>query len=101
MPQECIRSAQQYCRLGQSGALGDLVAQPGEEAVGPASRSFVAHMREAERLEQEAAELRAAAARKDAEAAVRHTRAPTVGADPRLERCVVGGAAPVSCLWSS
>ena len=69
MPQECIHSAQQYCCLGQSHALGDLVAQPGEEAVGPASRSFVARMRKAERLEQEAAELRAAAARKDAEAA--------------------------------
>ncbi len=69
MPQEHIRGAQQYCRLGQSGALGDLIAQPGEEAVGPASRSFVARMREAEQLEQEAAELRAATARKDAEAA--------------------------------
>ena len=69
MPQECICGAQQYCHLGQSGALGNLVAQPGEEAVGPASHSFVAHMREAELLECEAAELRTAAARKDAEAA--------------------------------
>ncbi len=69
MPQERIRGDQQYCRLGQSGALGDLVAQPREEEVGPASRSFVARMREAERLEQEAAELCTAAARKDAEAA--------------------------------
>ncbi len=62
MPQERIHGAQQYSRLGQSGALGDLVAQPREEAVGPASRSFVARMCEAERLEQEAAELHAAAA---------------------------------------
>ncbi len=37
--------------------------------MGPASSSFVARMREAELLEQEAAELRAAAAWKDAEAA--------------------------------
>ncbi len=69
MPQERIRGTQQYCCLGQSGALGDLVAQPGEEAVGPASHSFVARMCEAELLECEAAELRAAVARKDAEAA--------------------------------
>ncbi len=69
MPQERIRGAQQYCHLGQSGALGDLVAQPGEEAVGPASSSFMARMHEAELLEREAAELRAAAAQKDAEAA--------------------------------
>ncbi len=69
MPQERIHGAQQYCCLGQSGALGHLIAQPGEEAVGPASRSFVACMREAELLEWEAAELCAAAARKDAEAA--------------------------------
>ncbi len=69
MPQERICGAQQYCRLGQSGALGDLVAQPGEEAVGPASRSFMARMCEAELLEWEAAELHAAAAQKDAEAA--------------------------------
>ncbi len=69
MPQECIHGTQQYCRLGQSGALGDLVAQPGEEAVGPASRSFMASMHEAELLEREAAELRAAAVQKDVEAA--------------------------------
>ncbi len=69
MPQERIRGAQQYCHLGKSGVLGDLVAQPGEEAAGPASSSFVGRMREAELLEWEAAELRAAAARKDAEAA--------------------------------
>ncbi len=69
MPQEHIRSVQEYCRLGQSGALGDLVAQPGEEAVAPTSSSFVACMREAELLEREAAELRAAVARKDVEAA--------------------------------
>ncbi len=58
MPQERIHGTQQYCRLGQSGALGDLVTQPGEEAVGPASSSFVARMREAELLEREAAEVR-------------------------------------------
>ncbi len=69
MPQERIRGAQQYCRLGQSGPLGDLIAQPGEEAVGPTSSSFVARMREAELLEREATELHAAVARKDAEAA--------------------------------
>ncbi len=69
MPQERICGAQQYCRLGQSGALGDLVAQLGEEAVGPASSSFAASMRKAELLEWEAVELCAAAARKDAEAA--------------------------------
>ncbi len=69
MPQERIHGAQQYCRLGQSGVLGDLVAQPGEEAVGPTSSSFVACMREAELLEREAVELHAAAARKDAEVA--------------------------------
>ena len=69
MPQEHIHSAQRHCRLGQSGALGDLVAQPGEEAVGPASSSFVACMCEAELLEREAVELRTAVARKDAEAA--------------------------------
>ncbi len=69
MPQERIRGTQQYCCLGQSGVLGDLVAQLGEEAVGPTSSSFVAHMREAELLEWEAVELHAAAARKDAEAA--------------------------------
>ncbi len=68
MPQERIRGAQQYCHLGQSGALGNLVAQLGEEAVGPASSSFEACMHEAELLEWEAAELRAAAARKDVEA---------------------------------
>ena len=54
---------------GASGALGDLVAQPGEEAVGPASSSFMAHMHKAKLLEREDAELRAAAAWKDAEAA--------------------------------
>ncbi len=37
--------------------------------MGPASHSFMAHMRKAELLEWEAAELRAAAAQKDAEAA--------------------------------
>ncbi len=110
MPQECIRGTQQYCRLGQSGALGDLVAQPGEEAVGPASRSFMACMHEAELLEQEAAELHAAAARKDAEAASKRLAAldsfnvalsstPAAGADPHLERRVAGGAASVSCPW--
>ena len=67
MPQECIHGAQQYCRLGQSGALGNLVAQPGEEAVGPTSSSFVARMREAELLEWEAAELCTAVVWKDAE----------------------------------
>ncbi len=69
MPQEHIHGAQQYCRLGQSGALGDLVAQSEEESVGPTSSSFVARMREAELLEQEAAELCTAVAQKDAEAA--------------------------------
>ncbi len=49
--------------------LGDLVSQPGEEAVGPASVNFMACMREAELLEWEAAELHTAAVQKDAEAA--------------------------------
>ncbi len=69
MPQEHVCRVQQYCQLGQSRALGDLVAQHGQEDMPLASSSFVACMHKAELLEQEAVELRAVAVQKDMEAA--------------------------------
>ncbi len=55
--------------LGAKWCIGRPHCPTGRRAVGPASSSFVACMREAELLEWEATELCAAAARKDAEAA--------------------------------